>query len=249
MRSSSRWPTCRCAGLCGSRAHDFMRRQLSRLRPAARRHPAKHHSQPCQSTKRTQTLIITLVPPSLPHDSPPTSTHPKRFYLVMDPVTPPGHRARLVVVPKKRLPGQGPGSRGRERFYAFVEKTLEPGGKESGEGSEGQRVEGGEGDERDEVAATAAAAAAGGGAAGDDAAAEGGGGGDAAAAGGSGSGGGGDGGGSGAFGGAVISAGARALISRMGALEYETRTRGARHQGAARLLAEAMYVIGRGGKR
>lgn len=43
--------------------------------------------------------------------------------------------------------------------------------------------------------------------------------------------------------------GAKALIARLCAFEYETKTRGVRHQPPARMLAEAAYVIGRGGKR
>jgi hypothetical protein len=43
--------------------------------------------------------------------------------------------------------------------------------------------------------------------------------------------------------------GAKALVARLGGKEYETKTQGTRHQGAARVLAEAAYVIGKGGQR
>lgn len=114
----------------------------------------------------------------------------------MDPLKPPGRKARLLVVPKKRLPAQGGAAKGHERFYAFVEAT-EP--RDGGEGEEGESG-GGETKET-----------------------EGGGGGSVR--------------------------GAKALVSQLVANEYETKTRGTRHQGAARLLAEAAYVIGRGGSR
>ena len=99
----------------------------------------------------------------------------------MEPLAPPGRSARLIAVPKKRLPAQGVAALGRERFSAFVEATQPPQGDVAG------------GDSGD--------------------------------------------------------GGAKALIATLGASTYETKTRGTRHQGAARLLAEAAYVIGRGGSR
>lgn len=198
-------------------------------------------------------------PPS-PHPTrfPPHARHPQRFYMVMDPLSPPGGKARLVVVPKKRLPDQSEEKKGRERFYAFVEATRGASG--------GEQPAGGGGDARDGVSGGRGAGGEGGSKGGAEGGeieksvgGEGGQGGKSVGgsegekeSGGSGRvqevGGGGEGPHEGGGGGGT-SSGAKELIASLGAEEYETKTRGVRHQGAARLLAEAVYVIGKGGKR
>jgi len=136
----------------------------------------------------------------------------------MDPISPPGHKARLVLVPKKRLPGKGEAAKGRERFYAVVEATAErDGGDGDSGGDEGLVGSGGGG---------ASGSKQGGAGANDE-------GGSSTPAGASG----------------IVSSGVKALIAKLQGSQYETTTRGTRHQGPARLLAEAVYVIGRGGKR
>lgn len=143
--------------------------------------------------------------------SPPRLTI-QRFYMVMDPLSPPGRKARLVVVPKKRLPSHG----GHERFYSFVQAVAERGDTAAAAGGGGSGGSGG-GDGSADPDEGQAAPSSGGADQGDKAAGR--------------------------------LAGAPALLASLGAHTYETKTRGTRHQGAARLLAEAVYVIGKGGGR
>lgn len=138
----------------------------------------------------------------------------------MDPLVPAGHRARLVIVPKKRLPGQRKGERGRERMFAYVEATepLEQQQQQAEEEQKQQQQQGKYGEQQQEEEKQQPTT-------GPDERSE-----EPASTGGGGS-------------------GAKALIARLCAFEYETKTRGVRHQPPARMLAEAAYVIGRGGKR
>lgn len=159
-------------------------------------------SVPCNSYKTQQVHRSTVQ--VLPTGNGATQTlrpalpRSQRFYLVLDPLSPPGHKARLVVVPKKRLPAQAGDKRGRERFYGFVEATAPRAASDAGGAGGGTAEAEGEGEAKGAAVAGERAGK-----------------GEGAEAGG------------GEAGGLV---GVKALVARLGAEEYETKTRGTRHR-------------------